>query len=132
MSRVDLLIQCNTSCPYDKNKADKLEAAGIPFTIVENKIFFLNNEELRVSSDDIDEHEFVLNMLSDMPQYYLGGDHEKFDDNIRNVLNGVFGEIQLDINCTDSHSGDSDWVDFRINKEMEIEYYFENDDEDFI
>ena len=51
-------------------------------------------------------------------------------DEIIKILINVFGEIQLDVSFTDSNSGNSGWADFRISENHEIEFIFEDDDDD--
>ena len=73
----------------------------------------------------MDGNHFILDMLSDVPKFNLGGNFKNFNSDIQKKLIDVFGKIQLDINLTDSYSGLSDWINFKINPDLSIKYIFD-------
>ena len=62
--------------------------------------------------------------------YNLIRDFSNITTDIQRVLIDVFEEIQLDISFTDSNSGQSNWLDFRISSDFEFDYIFEDNEND--
>ena len=62
--------------------------------------------------------------------YNLIRDFSNITTDIQRVLIDVFEEIQLDISFTDSNSGQSNWLDFRISRDFEFDYIFEDNEND--
>ena len=56
---------------------------------------------------------------------------EKLPAELLKRLHNLFKEIQLDVNCTDTTSGESDWIDVQVTSDSEFEYEIEEDDDDY-
>ena len=80
-------------------------------------------------TSDLKGNNFVLDLLSDNPKYNLNGDFSNITTEILKALIDVFEEIQLDISFTDSNSGISNWLDFRISSDFEFDYIFEDEED---
>ena len=125
MSKVTISIICNTNTVFSSYKAEILNSYKIPYKINENLIYFLSDCDITFSTRNLDGNHFILDMLSDVPKFNLGGNFKNFNSDIQKKLIDVFGKIQLDINLTDSYSGLSDWINFKINPDLTIKYIFD-------
>lgn len=125
MSKVTISIICNTNTVFSSYKAEILNSLKIPYKINENLIYFLSDSDITFSTRNLDGNHFILDMLSDVPKFNLGGNFKNFNSDIQKKLIAVFGKIQLDINLTDSYSGLSDWINFKINPDLSIKYIFD-------
>ena len=130
MSTISICIVTNTWTEYDSEKEKKLQNHSIPFKSQNNKIYFIDSKDVYFSTSDIKGQKFSLNLLSSNEKYNLNGDSSQITDEILEVLIDVFGDIQLDVSFTDSNSGLTDWSDFRISDNYEIEFIFEDEDDD--
>jgi hypothetical protein len=124
-----IIINCNTSVKSDSEKELLLESNNIPFEISGDTLYFLSSEDIEFSTNDSSDFAFIIDMLSDMPKFNVGGDFSNFNETIQKTLIQVFQNIQLDINLIDSYSGESDWLDFRLNEDLTFDYLFESDDD---
>ena len=131
MSTISICIVTNTWTEYDSEKEKKLQNHSIPFKSQNNKIYFIDSKDVYFSTSDIKGQKFSLNLLSSNEKYNLNGDSSQITDEILEVLIDVFGDIQLDVSFTDSNSGLTDWSDFRISDNYEIEFIFEDEDDDY-
>lgn len=125
MSKVTISIICNTNTVFSSYKAEILNSLKIPYKINENLIYFLSDSDITFSTRNLDGNHFILDMLSDVPKFNLGGNFKNFNSDTQKKLIDVFGKIQLDINLTDSYSGLSDWINFKINPDLSIKYIFD-------
>lgn len=130
MSTISICIVTNTWTEYDSEKEKKLQNHSIPFKSQNNKIYFIDSKDVYFSTSDIKGQKFSLNLLSSNEKYNLNGDSSQITDEILEVLIDVFGDIQLDVSFTDSNSGLTGWSDFRISDNYEIEFIFEDEDDD--
>ncbi len=130
MSTISVCVVTNTWTEYDSEKEKTLKQYSIPFKSENNKIYFIDSKDVYFSTSDVKGQEFLLDLLSSNEQYTLNGDTSQITDEIIKILINVFGEIQLDVSFTDSNSGNSGWADFRISENHEIEFIFEDDDDD--
>jgi len=126
---ISLSIVCNTNTEFSEEKENKLESNNIPYIKSNGVIWFISKDDINISTDDISGNEFIVDMLSDISNFHLGGEFTNFDESTRKTLVEVFGKVQLDINLTDGYSGESDWLDFRLNDDLSLEYLFESDDD---
>ena len=124
-----IIIKCNTAVKSDSEKELLLESNNIPFEISGDTLYFLSSEDIEFSTNDSSDFAFIIDMLSDMPKFNVGGDFSNFNETIQKTLIQVFQNIQLDINLIDSYSGESDWLDFRLNEDLTFDYLFESDDD---
>jgi hypothetical protein len=124
-----IIINCNTSVKSDSEKELLLESNNIPFEISGDTLYFLSSEDIEFSTNDSSDFAFIIDMLSDMPKFNVGGDFSNVKETIQKTLIQVFQNIQLDINLIDSYSGESDWLDFRLNEDLTFDYLFESDDD---
>ena len=131
MSTISITVVTNTNTAYSSEKESQLALLSIPFKVSENKIYLFDNKDIYFSTSDINGNNFILNLLSDNPKFTLNGDFSKITLEIQRALINVFEEIQLDVCFTDSNSGISNWLDFRISSEFEFEYIFESEDDDW-
>jgi uncharacterized protein (TIGR02145 family) len=131
MSAVKLIINSEISTDYSKNNEKLLKKNGIPFKISNDKLFFISMNEVEFSTNDINGNDFIIDMLSDIPKFYLGGTFSNFTDDAKKALIQVFGEIQLSVNLINSSDGDSDWLNFQLNNDLTIDYSLESDEEGY-
>jgi uncharacterized protein (TIGR02145 family) len=131
MSAVKLIINSEISTDYSKDNEKLLKKNGIPFKISNDKLFFISMNEVEFSTSDINGNDFIIDMLSDIPKFYLGGTFSNFNDNVKKALLQVFGEIQLSVNLINSSDGESDWLNLQLNNDLTIEYSLESDEEGY-
>lgn len=124
-----VIINCNTSVKFDSEKEVLLKSNNIPYEISGDTLYFLSSDDIEFSTKDCSDFDFIVNMLSDMPKFHVGGDFTNFNEMVQKTLVQVFHEVQLDINLIDSYSGESDWLDFRLNSDLTMDYLFESDDD---
>lgn len=130
MSSISICVVTNTYTSHSSEKESKLKLLSIPFKVSNNKIYLIDNKDVYFSTSDLKGNNFLLDLLSDNPKYNLNGDFSNITTDIQRVLIDVFEEIQLDISFTDSNSGQSNWLDFRISSDFEFDYIFEDDEDD--
>ena len=126
---VKLIINCNTSVKLNSESQDLLSSKNIPYEISGYMLYFLSSNDIEFSTKDSSDYSFIVDMLSDMPKFHLGGDFTNFNKSVQKTIIEVFDEIQLDINLIDSYSGESDWLDFRLNNDLTFDYLFESEDD---
>jgi uncharacterized protein (TIGR02145 family) len=131
MSAVKLIINSEISTDYSKENEKLLKKNGIPFKISNDKLFFISMNEVEFSTNDINGNDFIIDMLSDIPKFYLGGTFSNFTDDAKKAIIQVFGEIQLSVNLINSSDGDSDWLNFQLNNDLTIDYSLESDEEGY-
>ena len=131
MSAVKLIINSEISTDYSKDNEKLLKKFGIPYKISNDKLFFISMNEVEFSTNDINGNDFIIDMLSDIPKFYLGGTFSNFTDNAKKAILQVFGEIQLSVNLINSSDGESDWLNFQLNNDLTIEYSLESDEEGY-
>lgn len=131
MGAVKLIINSDISTDYSKDNEKLLKKFGIPFKISNDKLFFISMNEVEFSTSDINGNDFIIDMLSDIPKFYLGGTFSNFTDNAKKAVLQVFGEIQLSVNLINSSDGESDWLNFQLNNDLTIKYSLESDEEGY-
>jgi uncharacterized protein (TIGR02145 family) len=131
MSAVKLIINSEISTDYSKDNEKLLKKFGIPFKISNDKLFFISMNEVEFLTNDINSNDFIIDMLSDIPKFYLGGTFSNFTDDTKKALLQVFGEIQLSVNLINSSDGESDWLNFQLNNDLTIDYSLESDEEGY-
>jgi len=131
MSTISICIVTNTWTEYDSEKEKKLVSHSIPFKIDNDKIYFIDSKDVYFSTAEIKGQDFALNLFSQNQKYNLNGDSEQITDKVIEVIIDVFEEVQLDVSFTDSNSGNSEWADFRISDNLELEFIFEDEDDDW-
>jgi uncharacterized protein (TIGR02145 family) len=131
MSAVKLIINSEISTDYSKDNEKLLKKNGIPFKISNDKLFFISMNEVEFSTSDINGNDFIIDMLSDIPKFYLGGNFSNFTDDVKKAVIQVFGEIQLSVNLINSSDGESDWLNFQLNNDLTIDYSLESDEDGY-
>jgi uncharacterized protein (TIGR02145 family) len=131
MSAVKLIINSEISTDYSKDNEKLLKKNGIPFKISNDKLFFISMNEVEFSTRDINGNDFIIDMLSDIPKFYLGGNFSNFTDDVKKAVIQVFGEIQLSVNLINSSDGESDWLNFQLNNDLTIDYSLESDEDGY-
>lgn len=129
MSTISICVVTNTYTSYSLEKENQLAKLSIPFKVSENKIYLADNKDVYFSTSDVKENDFLLDLLSDNPKYNLNGNFSNITSEIQSALINVFEEIQLDVSFTDSNSGISNWLDFRISSDFEFDYIFEDEED---
>ena len=131
MSSVKLIINSEISTDYSKDNEKLLKKFGIPYKISNDKLFFISMNEVEFSTSDINGNDFIIDMLSDIPKFYLGGNFSNFTDDVKKAVIQVFGEIQLSVNLFNSSDGESDWLNFQLNNDLTIDYSLESDEDGY-
>jgi uncharacterized protein (TIGR02145 family) len=131
MSAVKLIINSEISTDYSKDKEKLLKKFGIPFKISNDKLFFISMNEVEFSTSDINGNDFIIDMLSDIPKYHLGGNFANFTDDVKKALLEVFEEFHLGFRLYDSYSGEGDYLNYILNNDLTIKYSFESDEDDY-
>ena len=131
MSAVKLIINSEISTDYSKDNEKLLKKFGIPYKISNDKLFFISMNEVEFSTSDINGNDFIIDMLSDIPKFYLGGNFSNFTDDVKKAVIQVFGEIQLSVNLINSSDGESDWLNFQLNNDLTIDYRLESDEDGY-
>ena len=134
---VNLEITFNswTDCTDEKSvsmKSIQDEFGNIPFKVEDNKIYLFSDDTFTVSTREKNsENEFIFRFLEGIPNYNLGiNESDKLPTELLKKLHNLFEEIQLDVNCTDTTSGESDWIDVQVTSDGEFEYEIEEGDDD--
>ena len=135
--RVNLTISSNTWTEYDKNKEKMLNDVSekyeeIPYKITDDKLYLFEDDEVYSSSENPDDA-FYFKFFNDAGIEFggafclLGAKDDSFDEEFFSELHKIFGDLQFDVNITDSHGGNN-WASFTVDQHGEREFEIEEDD----
>jgi hypothetical protein len=128
MSSVKIIILCeSTFTDFSDEKVQILEDNNIPYFISDDQLYFIDDYEKEIDTREIGEHGFLYSLFSGIPEYNLGDFKLPSKDKLK-VLIDVFESIDLDLSVSDSNSGESDRVNFKMGSDLKIWYKFERKD----